>query len=97
MHRVAAMSTALSRGEPYATQLPSSHSGNMVGHTALGTWQSDPMLPRSLHVEEMSSLPGFVPPHDTVNSESVMAIQPDGFGVVIWYQVGEFTCIWSSE
>ena len=40
MHRVAAPSTTMSMGEPYATQYAvSSHPIYMVGHTALGAWQ----------------------------------------------------------
>ena len=32
-----------------------------------------------------------------VNSESVVGIKPGDSGVVIGYQVDEFTCTWSAE
>ena len=32
-----------------------------------------------------------------VNSEAVVGIKPGHSGVVIWYQVDEFTCTWSAE
>ena len=44
-----------------------------------------------------SSFPGLVPSDDMVNSESVMGIKPGDSGVVIGYQVDEFTCTWSAE
>ena len=50
MHQVAAPSTALSRGDfCYSNQLSSTHSNYMVGHTALGAWQSHLIPPPSLH------------------------------------------------
>ena len=45
----------------------------------------------SLHDREGSSFPGLVPSDDTVDSESVMGIKPGDSGVVIGYQVHEFT------
>ena len=36
-------------------------------------------------------------PGDIVNSESVMGIKSDDFGMVIGYQVDEFTHTWSAE
>ena len=39
----------------------------------------------------------MVPPDDTVNSESVMGIKPGDSGVVIGYQVDDFTHTWSAE
>ena len=69
----------------------------MVGHTALGAWQSHPIPMPSLHGGEGSSFPGLVPSDDTVDSESVMGIKLGDSGVVIWYQVDEFTCTWSAE
>ena len=41
-----------------------------------------------------SSLPGCVPPDNMVNFKSVVGIKPGDSGVVIGYQVNEFTCIW---
>ena len=63
----------------------------MVGHTALGAWQSHPMPAPSLHDGEGSSFPGLVPSDDTVNSESVMGIKSGDSSMVIGYQVDEFT------
>ena len=51
----------------------------------------------SLHDGEGSSFPGLMPSDDAVNSESVMSIKPGDSGVVIRYQVDEFTCTWSAE
>ena len=51
----------------------------------------------SLHEWEGSSFPGLVPSDDMGNSESVMGIKPGDSGVVIGYQVDEFTCTWSAE
>ena len=45
----------------------------------------------------MSSFPGLVPSYDMVNSESVVGIKPGDYGVVIGYQVDEFTHTWSAE
>ena len=60
MHAVAAPSTSFSRGEPFATHsaVPS-HPIYMVGHTALGAWQSHLIPLPSLHGGEGSSFPGF--------------------------------------
>ena len=38
-----------------------------------------------------------MPSDDAVDSESVMGIKPGDSGVVIGYQVDEFTCTWSME
>ena len=38
-----------------------------------------------------------MPSDDVANSESVMGIKPGDSGVVIGYQVDEFTCTWSAE
>ena len=51
----------------------------------------------SPHGGEGSSFPGLVPSNDTVNSESVVGIQPGDSGVVIEYQADEFTHTWSVE
>ena len=72
------------------SQLSSSHSNYMVGHTALGDLQSHPIPPPSLHGREGSSFPGLVPSDDMVDSESVVGIKPGDSGVVIGYQVDEF-------
>ena len=61
------------------------------------TIESHPILPPSLHDGEGSSFPGLVPSDDAVNSDSVMGIKPGDSGVVIGYQVDEFTCTWSAE
>ena len=97
MHRVAAPSTTLSRGSlMLLSHLFPGHPIYMVGYTALGAWQrvTDPP---SLHGGEGSSFPGLVPSNDKVNSESVVGIKPGDSGVVMGYQVDEFTCPWSAE
>ena len=48
----------------------------------------------SLHDGDGSSFPGLLPSDDVTNSESVVGIKP---GVVIGYQVDEFTHTWSAE
>ena len=42
-------------------------------------------------------LPGLVLSNGTVDSESVVGIKPGDSGVVIGYQVDEFTHTWSAE
>ena len=54
------------------------------------------LLP-SLHGGEGSSFPGLVPSNDTVDSESTMGVKPGDSGVVMGYQIDEFTCTWSAE
>ena len=51
----------------------------------------------SLHGEEGSSVPGLVPSDDTVDSASVVGIKPGDSGMVIGYQVDEYTHTWSAE
>ena len=63
----------------------------MVWHTALRAQQSHPIPLPSQDDGDGSSFPGLVPSDDTVNSESVMGIKPGDSGVVIWYQIDEFT------
>ena len=72
-------------------QLSPSHSINMVRCTALGTWQR---VPQSVHLPYRvgeSSFPCFAQPNYTVNSDPVVGIKPGDSGVVIGYQVDEFT------
>ena len=51
----------------------------------------------SLHGGDRSSFPVCVPPHNVVNSESVVSIKPGYSGVVIAYEFDEFTHTWSVE
>ena len=98
IHRVAAPSTALSRGSLLLlNQLSSSHSSYMVGHTAFGTWQSHSIPPPSLHGGEGSSFSGLVLSDDMVDSESVVGIKSGDSGVVIVYHVDKFTHTRSAE
>ena len=62
-----------------------------------GSIECHPIPLSSLHDGEGSSLPGLVPSDDVVNSASVMGIKPGDSGVVIGYQVDEFTRTWSAE
>ena len=51
----------------------------------------------SLQGGEGFSVPGLVPSNEKVNSESVVDIKTGDSGVVIGYQVDEFTHTWSVE
>ena len=74
MHRVAAPSATLGRGEPSATH--SAVSQPFGGAYSLGgSVESHLISPLSLHDGERSSFPGLVPSDDMVNSESVMGIK----------------------
>ena len=88
MHRVAAPFTALSRGSLLLLNQHSSRGGLAESH---------PISSPSLLGGEGSSFPGLIPSDDTVNSESAVGIKPGDSGVLIGYQVDEFTCTWSSE
>ena len=91
MHRVAAPSATLGRGEPSAihSAVPQPTGG---AYSLGGSVESHLIPPPSLHDGEGSSFPGLVPSDDAVNSESVMGVNPGDSGVVIGYQVDEFTC-----
>ena len=96
MHRVAAPSTTLGRVEPSATL--SAVPQPIGGVYGLGGLVESHLIPLpSLHDGKWSSFPGVVPSDDAVISDSVMGIKPGDSGVVIGYQVGEFTCTWSAE
>ena len=62
-----------------------------------GSVESHLIPPPSLCDGEASSFPGLVPSDDAVNSVSVMGVKPGDSGVVIGYQVDEFTHTWSAE
>ena len=62
-----------------------------------GLAESYPIPLPSLHGGEGSSFPGLVPSNDTVDSESVMGVKPGDSGIVIGYQIDEFTHTWSAE
>ena len=87
VYRVAAPSTALSRGELQATQsavpLPSQLYGGAYSFGGLAEGHLIP--PPSLHHGEGSSFLGLVPSNDTVDSESLVGINPGDSGVVIGY------------
>ena len=94
IHRVAAPFT---RGSLLLlSQWSSSHSSNMVGHTALGAWQGVPYSLHFLYGEEGSSFPGLAPPNNMV-TEFVWAFN---LVTLVWwlgYQVDENTHTWSVE
>ena len=77
-------------------QLYPSHAIHMIGHRALGAQQSHPILPPSLHGGKGSSFPGSDPTDEMGDFKSVMDVKPDDSGVVIRYQVDEFTHTWSA-
>ena len=95
LHLVAAPSATLSRGEPSATH--SVFPTIWWGIQPWGSVESHPIPLPSLHDGEGSCFPGFVPSNDAVTSDPVMGIKPGDSGVVIGYQVDEFTCTWSAE
>ena len=78
MHRVTVLSTALSRGEPSATQLavlmPFQPYGGAYSFSGLA--ESHLIPPPSLHGGEGSTFPGLVPSDDIVDSESEVGIKP---------------------
>ena len=96
MHRVAASTATLGRVEPSATHsaVPQPIGGV---YSLGGSIESHLIPPPSLHAGEGSSFPGLVPSDDVVNPDSVMAVKPGDSGVVIGYQVDEFTRTWSAE
>ena len=63
-------------------------------YTFEGWAESHPIPPPFLHGGKGSSFPGLVPPNVMVNSESMVGIKPGDSGVVIEYQVDEFTHTW---
>ena len=60
-------------------------------HSLGGSVQSHLIPPPLLCDGEGSSFPGLVPSDVAVDSDSVMGIKPGDSGVVIGYQVDEFT------
>ena len=93
---MAAPSATLGRVDPSATH--SAMPQPIGGVYGLGgSIESHPIPPPSLCDGEGSSFPGLVPSYDAVNSDSVMGVKPGDSGVVIGYQVDEFTCTWSAE
>ena len=99
MHRVAAPSATLGRREPSATHSAVPQPSHLFGgaYSLGGSVESHLIPPPSLCDGEGSSFPGLVPSDDAVDFESVMGIKPGDSGVVIGYQVDEFTCTWSAE
>ena len=95
LHQVAAPPATLGRVEPSATHsaVPQPISGV---YSLGGSIESHPIPLPSLHDGE-GSFPGLVPSDDAVNSDSVMGIKAGDSGVVIAYQVDEFTRTWSAE
>ena len=78
MCRVAVPSTALSRGQPSATQSAVPQPSHLYGRAyILGVLTESHLIPLpSQHDGEGSSFPGLVPSDDMVNSESVMGVKP---------------------
>ena len=96
MHRVASPTATLGRVEPSATH--SAVPQPFGGVYSLGGSIESHLIPLPLlHTWEGSSFPGLVPSDDAVNLDSVMAVKPCDSGVVIGYQVDEFTRTWSAE
>ena len=96
MHRVAAPTATLGRVGPSATH--SAVPQPIGGVYSLGGSIESHLIPLpSIHDGEGSSFPGLVPSDDVVDPDSVMGIKLGDSGVVIGYQVDEFTCTWSAE
>ena len=97
MHRVVAPSTVLSRVSlMLLNQLFPSHP-NYIWAYNFGGLGSHPIPLPSLHDGEGSSFPGLVPSNDMVNSESAVGVKAVDSGVVIGYQIDEFTHTWSAQ
>ena len=96
MHWIAAASTVLISRELHTTQRAVLQLFKQPGVThSFGGSAASHLIPLTLlRVGEGSSLPGFVLPNDTVDSESVVRIKPCDSGVVIGYQVDKCTCTW---
>ena len=98
MHRVAAPSNTLSRGEPSATQSAVPQPSHLYGGAySFGAWQRVAQSSTFPTWWGWVSFPGLVPCDDTVDSESMMGVKPGHSGEVIGCQVDEFTCTWSAE
>ena len=98
IHRVAAPSNALSGGSLMLLNQLSPATPKYGGAYSLGGLADSHLIPPpSLHGGEESSFLGLVPSKDTVDSESVVGVKPGDSGVVVGYQVGEFTHTWSAE
>ena len=90
-----AIPTALGREEVHATHTaPLAIPSIWWGIQLWGSAESQAIPLPSLHVGEKSSFPGCVPPSDMINSKSVVGIKPGDSGVMIGYQVDEFTDTW---
>ena len=50
-----------------------------------------------MHGGEGGSFPGSTPPNDTTHSASAVGVKSGNSGVVIGYEVDEFTCILVAE
>ena len=96
LHQVAAPPATLGRVGSSATHSAVPQPPGGV-YSLGGSIESHPIPLPSLHDGEGSSFPGLVPSDDAVNSDSVMGIKPGDSGVVIGYQVDEFTRTWSAE
>ena len=90
LHRVAAPSATLGRVEPSTTHsaVPQPIGGVYSLEDSI---ESHPIPLPCLCDGEGSSFPGLVPSDDAVNSDSVMGVKPVDSGVVIGYQIDEFT------
>ena len=99
MHWVAPPSTALSNWALFTTQSAvSSHSNYMVGYTALGAWQG---VTQFLHLSCMVGrgllFQVWFHPKTQSNLNLQWALNLVIQGMVIGYQVDEFTHAWSEE
>ena len=68
----------------------------MVGHTALGSWQSHP-IPFPSYMVERGLLFQVVFHPMAWSPLNLVGVKPGDFGVVIGCQVDDFTCTWLAE
>ena len=62
-----------------------------MGYTALEALHGH-LIPLPSVQSGQGSFPGLVLPSDTIDSELVVGVKPDKFGVVLGYQVDNFMC-----
>ena len=91
-HRVAAPSTTLSGGALCYSVCCSQPSHLYGGAYSFGGLAESHLIPLpSLNGGEGSSFPGLVPSSNIIDSEFVIGIKPGDSGVVIGYQVDEYS------
>ena len=78
-------------------QLPPSFHLNAGEYRSGGSAKSQLISSPSLHGGDGSPFSDSVTPNYTTDSKCVVGVKPGGSGVVMEYQVDEFTCTWLAE